>query len=151
LRATVEVSGMSELRPKARLFAFCNRLPLIGEVDDPVTATALLVFVAATLVAVAFPGLVFPRDHSARTHVLQVAAGILVVVGAYFSAVTLREARAHRHAERLIRIVEQLGNGSTAVRVAAVRLLQSIAFEEPAVPSAHATEEVVSRRRQAVV
>ena len=82
---------MTNLRPKARAFDVANRLPLVSETARPVDVRGARLVRHSPAAAVAFPGVIFPRHHDARSHVLQVAGGLLVILGAYFTAVTIRE------------------------------------------------------------
>jgi len=131
--------------PKSRLFESSTRLPLVGETADPWIFLVLAALVAASVLGIAFPHAIFPGDRDARGHVIQAAAGCLVILGAYFTAVNIREARAHQAAERLGRTIDQLGSGDEAVRVAAVKLLQSMALERLDLPSQSAGEAMDAR------
>jgi hypothetical protein len=134
---------------KARLFDVSTRIPLVRETADPWIFLVLAALVLATLFAVSFPGEVFPEDDDARTHVIQLAAGALVILGAYFTAVNIREARAQQAFERLCRVIDQLGSETEAVRLGALRMLESIALEELDLPGG-STEAVLDARRRAI-
>jgi len=128
------------------MFDLTGKLPIVGETADPWIFLVLMTLVAVAALGVAFPDDVFPGDDDARAHVIQVAAGLLVILGAYFTAVNIREARAHQAFDRLCRVIEQLGNGNEAVRVGAVKLLESIALEKLDLPSGSAGEAMRARR-----
>jgi len=117
-------------RPKAKLFEASTFLPFVGETADPWIFLVLSALVAVTVAGVALPHVVFPRDRDARSHVIQVAGGLLVVLGAYFTAVNIREVRAQQAFERLCKVIEQLGDPSEHVRIGSVRLRESIALED---------------------
>jgi hypothetical protein len=134
---------------KARLFDLSSRIPLVRETADPWIFLVLSVLFVATAFAVVFPEDVFAGDRDARSHVIQVAAGLLVVLGAYFTAVNIRESRNQQAFDRLCRVIDQLGVESEAVRVGAVRLLESIALEKLDLPSG-STGDVLRARQHAV-
>jgi hypothetical protein len=137
-------------RTKDRLFAFSERLPLIGRAADPFVAAALGLVVVLTLVFVAIPGQVFPEDHNARGHILQLAGGLIVVGGAYFAAVNLRSTRASQLADRLRATLGDLGSDSEAVRVGAIQLLEGMANEDPNLPKDTAGRAAVQAQRRAI-
>lgn len=137
--------------PKQRLFGVPGRLPFVGETADPWIFTVLATLAVTAGLATAFAGEVFPHDKDARGHVIQLAAGLLVLLGAYFTAVNIRETRAHQAFERLHKVLEQLGSPSEPVRLGAISLLESIAVERLDLPSGSATEEVTAARNHAVV
>jgi hypothetical protein len=136
---------MTGREPKARLFDLSTRVPLVRETADPWIFLVLTALVAVTTLAVIFPEDVFSGDRDARGHVLQVAAGLLVILGAYFTAVNIREARAQQAFDRLCKVIEQLGSSSEAVRVGAVKLLESIALEKLDLPSGNSGEVMLAR------
>lgn len=140
---------MAEQDPKARLFDLSTRIPLVRETADPWIFLVLAALVVVTAFAVTFPQDVFPGDKDARGHVIQVAAGFLVILGAYFTAVNIREARAQQAFDRLCRVIEQLGSGNEAVRIGAIRLLESIALEKLDLPGG-STGEVMRARNAAI-
>jgi hypothetical protein len=133
--------------PKARLFSVTERTPLARETADPWIFLLLTGLVVVAGLAVAFPGEVFPEDEDARSHVIQLAAGMLVILGAWFTAVNIREVRAHQAFERLQKVIEQLGDGDEAVRIGAIRLLQSIALEKLDLPGGSTGQALVARRK----
>ncbi len=121
-------------------------MPLVGDTADPWIFLVLTALVAVATFGVLFPEDVFPGDDDARAHVIQVAAGLLVILGAYFTAVNIREVRAQQAFDRLCKVIEQLGNGSEAVRLGSIRLLESIALEKLDLPSGSAGEVTRARR-----
>jgi hypothetical protein len=133
--------------PKARLFDVAGRIPIIKETADPWVFLELLVLAVAVGLGVAFPDAIFPGDEDARTHVLQVGAGALVLLGAYFTAVNIRQVRADQAFDRLHKVIDQLGSDSEAVRAGAIRLLQSILLEKMDLPSGTAGEAMAARRK----
>lgn len=106
--------------------------------------------VILTMVAIALPTTVFPHDHDGRTHVLQIAGGLLVVLGVYYTSIALRDRRAHEYLERLATCIGQLDSACKATRVGAVRLIQGIALETPVLPSDSTTEGALAARRSAI-
>jgi hypothetical protein len=136
---------------KDRLFTVSERIPLLGGAADPFMATVLGVFICVTLVAVEMPDRVFPGDRDARTHVLQLASGLLVVGGFYFVAVTLRSTRAMQHADRLVTTIALLGSADDATRIAAIRLLEAMAHPNPNVPKDNASRAMAAAQRDAIV
>jgi hypothetical protein len=136
--------------PKERLFQWVNGLPVIGEVADPIVASVLGMLVVVTMVAIAIPGSVFPHDHDARTHVLQIAGGLLVVLGVYYTSIALRDRRAHEYLERFATAIGQLDSGCKATRLGAVRLIQGVALEKPVLPSDSTTAGALAARRKAI-
>jgi hypothetical protein len=135
---------------KARLFSLSTRIPLAKETADPWIFLVLVALVVVATVGVVFPEDVFPGDEDARSHVIQVAAGFLVILGAYFTAVNIREARAQHAFDRLCKVIEQLGSESEAVRIGAIRLLESIALEKLDLPGG-STGRVMRARNDAIV
>lgn len=133
--------------PKARLFDVAGRIPIVKETADPWVFLELAILVVAVGFGVAFPDAVFPGDEDARTHMLQVGAGVLVIFGAYFTAVNIRQARSDQAFDRLHKVIDQLGSDSEAVRAGAIRLLQSILLEKMDLPSGTAGEAMAARRK----
>lgn len=131
---------------RTRLFDLAGRIPIVHETADPWIFTVLLLLVGLATYGVINADSVFPGDKDARAHVIQVAAGFLVILGAYFTAVNLREARAHQAFDRLCRAVDQLGSESDAVRVGAVHLLESLALERLDLPTGSAGEVMQAKR-----
>lgn len=138
------------VKPKARIFTLSTRVPLVRETADPWIFLVLLALVVVATAGVILAGDVFPGDKDARTHVIQVATGLLVILGAYFTAVNIREVRAQRSFEQLCAVIDQLGSQSESVRVGAIRLLQSLAHEELDLPGG-ALGRVVETRRLAIL
>ena len=136
--------------PKDKLFDFVNRLPLLGEMADPIVASVLLVLVSVTIFGLASPHAVFPHDHTPRSHILQAAGGLLVVFAAYYSAIALRDRRAHEYLDRLAKALSDLASDSVATRVGAIRLLQSLALERPVLPPDSTTIGALRARKAAI-
>jgi hypothetical protein len=128
------------------LFDLAGRIPIVRETADPWIFTVLLLLVGLATFGVLDPNSVFPGDDDARAHVIQVAAGFLVILGAYFTAVNLREVRAHQAFDRLCRAVDQLGSESDAVRIGAVHLLESLALERLDLPTGSAGEVMRAKK-----
>ena len=137
-------------RPKHALFGVFDRIPVVKEMADPIVAGVLGVLVLLTIAGVALPGQVFPHDHEARSHVMQIAAGLVVVFGAYYAAVNIREVRGQKYLERLSNVIDQVGSSQPAVRLGGIRLLQSIALERPLLPSDSMTTTAAVARKQAI-
>ena len=135
--------------PRDLLFALSNRIPLVREATDPMMFLVLATLVVATGFAVFFAEDVFPGDEDARSHVLQLAGGLLIVLGGYFTSVSLREIRAQQAFDRLCRVIEQLGSDSEAVRVGAIKLLEGLTLEKLELPSG--TAGAAARTRQEVI
>jgi len=129
--------------------AVSTRVPIVRETADPWIFLMLVGLVLATILALIFPEQVFSGDRDPRTHIIQVAAGLLVILGAYFTSVNLREVRAHQSFERLCKTIGQLESDSEAVRIGAIRLLESLELEKLDLPTGSAGE-VTSARRQAI-
>lgn len=136
--------------PKERLFGLCDRIPFIKETADPVVATVLALLLLLAIVGISIPGQIFPHDNAARSHVMQMAGGLVVVFGAYYATVNLREVRAQRYLDRLSTVIEQVGSPSEPVRLGSIRLLQSAALEKPALPSDSMTAGAVAARQKAI-
>jgi hypothetical protein len=136
--------------PKERLFAICDRIPLVKEAADPIVATVLGLLAVLAVVGVSIPGEIFPHDSAARSHILQVAGGLVLLFGAYYVSINLRELRAQQYLERLAKNIELLGSPSQVVRIGAIRLLQSVALERPALPADSTTARAARARRQAI-
>jgi hypothetical protein len=136
--------------PKERLFAVCYRIPVIKELADPIIATVLVFVLLIAVVGITIPGAIFPHDSGARGHVMQAVGGLVVIFGAYYASVNLREARAQQYLERLSTIITQVGNPNEAVRLGAIRMLQSTALERPALPSDSMAARAVNARRMAI-
>jgi hypothetical protein len=129
------------------MFDFAGRIPVARETADPWVFLAMIGLVAATAAGLVFAHDVFPGDDNARGYVIQLAAGMLVILGAYFTAVNIREARAQQAFDRLCRAIEQLGSDSEPVRVGAVRLLESIALEKLELPTGSAGDALAARQK----
>jgi hypothetical protein len=136
--------------PKNVLFSISNRIPLLREAADPVIATVLWTLLIATAGAVALPGEIFPHDHDARTHVLQIAGGLLLVLGAYATSIALRDRRATEYLTRLADAIGKLDSSTLPARAGTIRLVQSLALERPTLPSDSTTEGALSARRAAI-
>lgn len=136
---------------KDRLFSISERLPLLGGAADPFMAAVLGAFICVTLVAVEMPDRIFPGDKDARTHVLQLAGGLLVVGGFYFVAVTLRSTRAMQHADRLVTTIALLASADDATRIAAIRLLEAMAHPNPNFPKDNASHAMAAAQREAIL
>jgi hypothetical protein len=136
---------------KERIWGLTDRIPVIRETADPVVATVLLGLVGLTIVGICVPHTVFPHDASARTHVLQLAGGLLFVFGAYYTGLTIRDRRAHEYLERLAKLIEQLDSKDPAVRIGTIRLLQGMAFEKPALPRDSTTAAASTARLNAIL
>jgi len=76
---------------RTRLFDLAGRIPIVHETADPWIFTVLLLLIGIAAYGVINADSVFPGDKDARAHVIQAAAGFLVILGAYFTAVNLRE------------------------------------------------------------
>jgi hypothetical protein len=136
--------------PKNWLFSRSNRIPLVREAADPVVATVLLLLLIATAYGIARPHDIFPHDHDARGHVLQVAGGLLVVLGAYATSIALRDRRAHEYLTRLGDAIGKLDPAVPPATAGAIRLLQGLALERPALPADSTTPAAVAARRAAI-
>lgn len=119
------------------MFEASKRIPVVGETVDPWIFLLLLGLAGSTTVGVMFAGEVFPNEpeKDARSHVIQLAAGLIVLLGAYFTAVNIREARAQQAFDRLSKVIDQLASESDAVRMGAIRLLEGLAMERLDLPS----------------
>jgi hypothetical protein len=136
---------------KDRLFAFSERVPLLGRSRDPFMAMVLSGFAAVVLLAVALPEAVFPGDHEARTHVLQLAGGFLVLGGFYFVAVNLRDNRAAQHADRLVATLGLLASKDKATRTAAIVLLEEMSTINPNLPQDSISRATAMAQRRAIL
>ena len=113
--------------------------------------TVLGVLVALTIAGICIPHTLFPHDQNARSEVLQIAGGLLVVFGAYYTILGIIHRRAHEYLERLGKLIEQLGSPSQAVRIGTIRLLQSTAHEQPRFPQDSSTAEASAARWDAIL
>lgn len=136
---------------KDRIWGLCDHIPLIKETADPIVATVLGIVIVVTALGISFPGRIFPHDSAARSHVLQVAGGLVLIFGAYYTSVNLREVRAQQYLERLARIIEQTGNPSEPVRLGSIRLLQGALLEKPALPADSMSAKTATARQNAML
>lgn len=136
--------------PKTRAFSLFDRIPIVGEFADPIIATVLLAIMAVTAGALLLSSQIFPHDHEARSHVIQIAGGLVLILGLYYASVTVRELRAQQYLERLSTLISQLASTNEAVRAGTLRLLQSAALERPTLPSDSTTEGAAQARRRAI-
>ena len=108
---------------------------VLGGATDPAAALMLWIIAIVGGVAVALAGnAFFQHDKDARSHVIQLAGGVIVLFGAYFTARQLMNAQTQKYAERLGSTLEQLGSGSMSVRISAIRLLQGMLLESHGLP-----------------
>lgn len=137
---------------KDDLFKITEHLPIVGGTADPFMATVLGCFVVVvTALATLDPDLLFDDDAEARTHILQFAGGLLVVGAFYFGAVTLRTNRAGEHANRLLTTLGLLdATHATAVRVAAIQLLDGMSLVNPNLPKDTTSKAVADGQREAI-
>jgi hypothetical protein len=79
-----------------------------------------------------FSHAIFPHEslNDARSHVIQVVGGIVVLLGSYFAARNVTVARAQQSSQLLSTAFDQLGSSNTAVRIGAIRRLEKIARED---------------------
>lgn len=136
---------------KAQLWSVTDRIPLVKETADPVVATALGLLVVVAIVGISIPSTIFPHDRTARSHVLQLAGGLLVVFGVYYTALTIRDRRSHEYLERVATLIAQLASPSPAVQIGTIRLLQNAALEKPALPRDSISAEASVARRDAIL
>jgi hypothetical protein len=138
--------GSRETRAKVRSFRFFENIWLIGDTGDPETTGLLIIFATLVALALVAADVLLPHDRNAYSHVLQTAAGVVVLVGVYYTAANLRTAREEQYAARLATTIGQLGSETVAVRIGAIRLLEAMAWETPNVPT-DARERVVARKK----
>jgi hypothetical protein len=138
------------LGSKARVFSVFDRIPIVSEFADPIVATVLLAIIAVTAGALLLSSQIFPHDSEARSHVIQIAGGLVLILGLYYASVTVRELRAQQYLERLSTLIGQLSSTNEAVRVGTLRLLQSAALERPTLPSDSTTEGAAQARSRAI-
>lgn len=136
---------------KDRIWGWCDHIPLIKETADPIVATVLSLVIVLTAMGLSFPGQIFPHDNAARSHVLQVAGGLVLIFGAYYASVNLREVRAQQYLERLARVIDQVGSPSEPVRLGSIRLLQGALLARPALPADSMSAKTAEARRLAML
>ncbi len=136
---------------KESIWGLTDRIPIVRETADPVMTTVLGLVIGLTIVGVCTPHTFFPHDRNARTEVLQLAGGLLVVLGAYYTVLGITHRRAHEYLERLSKLIEQLGSPSQAVRLGTIRLLQSTAHEQPRFPRDSNTAQASAARQAAIL
>src|SRR5947209_14320651 len=107
---------------KQRFENIPGRSRWIGEAADPVVAGSLLLLAAAAAVCVALANHIFHGDPEARSHVIQIAGGVVVLLGAYFTAQQLVVQRAQRRGEMLSKLLDQLASKDPATQIGAIRL-----------------------------
>jgi hypothetical protein len=86
---------------------------LFVDVEDRTMNAVLLLLMVVTAIALVPHG-------TDRDLVLKVAGGILLVLGAYFTARTLKQTRADQRATRMLKAIEMLENGSGPARLGAM-------------------------------
>jgi hypothetical protein len=135
---------------KQQIFSLFDALPVLREMGDPVIAGMLSMFAALVAIALVFATKLFPGDEDAHGHVLQVATGVVLLLGFYFAAINLRTARAQHYSDRLLRVFDQVNSSSPAIRLGAIRLLEGMAVEEPEAPMDAASRLAADARRRAI-
>jgi hypothetical protein len=103
----------------------------IGEAADPVVAAFLLVVAAAAIVGVAFANHIFHGEHAARSLVIQIAGGVVVLLGAYFTAHHFALQREQQRLETLSKLLDQVAAANPATQIGAVWLLQALMLDLP--------------------
>jgi hypothetical protein len=121
----------AEDRPARARRIRSRQLDALTRPVERLLAGALVLIVAGTYVAVRYAHDLLPGDTDPRGHMLQIAAGVIVVLGAYFTAIGLTFNRAQRRIELLGKTVEQLANKDEATRISAVWVLEAIAYDAP--------------------
>lgn|SRR5271170_5140865 len=150
-RRATNLSDMPQMPgSKTRVFSVFDRIPIVSEFADPIVATVLLAIIAVTAGALLLSSQIFPHDSEARSHVIQIAGGLVLILGLYYASVTVRELRAQQYLERLSTLIGQLSSTNEAVRVGTLRLLQSAALERPTLPSDSTTEGAAQARSRAI-
>ncbi len=106
-----------------------HAIPVVGDADDPVVAVGLGVLLIATFVALHFSTDLFPGEvvKDSRSHVFQLAGGVLVVVGAYTAVRTVANGRAQAASQLMLTTLALLDSESEASRIAAIRHLPTLA------------------------
>ena len=135
---------------KTRIFSIVDRIPIVREFADPIIAAVLLAIITVTASALLLSSQIFPHDSEARSHIIQIAGGLVLILGLYYASVTVRELRAQQYLERLSTLIGQLSSTNEAVRVGTLRLLQSAALERPTLPSDSTTEGATQARSWAI-
>jgi hypothetical protein len=97
----------------------------------PLALIGLVTFVVITILSVRYAGDLFPDDREARGHVLQIAAGVLVTLGVYFTALGLTFNRWQKRVELLGEAIDRLVANNEAVRIGAVWTLEHLAYDSP--------------------
>jgi hypothetical protein len=119
-----------DLGLRARGEEWFKNLPVLGGATDPAAGLILWIIAIVSGVAFALAGDVFfQHDKDARSHVIQLAGGVIILFGAYFTARQLMNAQTQKYAERLSSTLEQLGSARMSVRISAIRLLQGMLLE----------------------
>jgi hypothetical protein len=136
---------------KHRLWRIPDHVPLVRETADPIVFSVLALFVVVAIAAFALATTILPHDHNSRSHILQLAAGLLLVFGAYYTSLAIRERRAEQYLNRLTELISQLESSSDAVRIGAIGLIKSLALETPALPSDSTTPVTREARAEAIL
>jgi hypothetical protein len=112
-----------------------RRVPVIKDAADPVVAGVLWLVVILTVAGVALAGtVIFPHDKDARSHIIQLAGGMIVILGAYFTARRLVAGQTQQYVERLGATLALLDSDHEATRIGAIKLLQGMAVEGAGLP-----------------
>jgi hypothetical protein len=117
------------MRRKDRWEKRLDRVPVLQDTDDP----PLFVFLGVLFVAVTVGLLVATNlfsdepSKAARDHVLQISAGVLVLIGAYTAVRTTTTTRDHTASQRLTSTLALLGSSDEAVQIGAIYHLPRLA------------------------
>jgi hypothetical protein len=109
----------------SRLNLFAN----LRDAADREAAITLLVLVAVTVLALAvLPEVVAGSDAATRDAVLKAAGGVLLLLGSYYAARTLKENRTDKRTDQILKAIELLAkHDDSGLTAGAVSTLEELA------------------------
>ena len=107
-----------------------TRLNLIknfrGAVDREAAATLLLLLSATVAALVVLPIVLSGSAADIRDAVLKGAGALLLLLGSYYGARTLKENRTDKRTDQMLKAIELLAADDSAIRAGAVATLQAL-------------------------
>jgi hypothetical protein len=108
-----------------------NRLNLIANfrkaVDREAAATLLLLLFATVAAVILLPGVMAGDAAGIRDGVLKGAGGVLLLLGSYYGARTLKENRTDKRTDQILKAFELLAtHNDGAVRAGAISVLEAL-------------------------
>jgi hypothetical protein len=109
-----------------------SRLNLVGNLreatDREAAITLLLLVVAAVVALVVLPDVIPGSESATRDAVLKGAGGVLLVLGSYYAARTLKENRTDKRTDQILKAIELLAkHEERGVRAGAESMLRELA------------------------